>query len=275
MQRLSTDQEKSEIYQKEEKNFTTEQKLDEHTCPLCLNVLYNPIITPCKHAFCYYCFEECQDLAIKQNSCPLCRAKIKDSFKLVIDKDYQEKLVKLLPKETQATKKYFDDFALLLEKEYIKIKLEYGNTHKLIENPRKLRSSTNYENKHAWGVYVKVASKNCEDDSRKYISKVEFEMHPTFSERIVPIKAWPFKLERVGWGLFNVPIKVFFNKKEVIGGPLELNHLLDFDGEGEKKFAIAKLRIKKSTLETTKNTANVGARLLRADSMQLFSQNNL
>jgi len=45
-------------------------QIDHHICPICLNLLTNPIITPCKHAYCLNCFEECKELLIK-NECPL------------------------------------------------------------------------------------------------------------------------------------------------------------------------------------------------------------
>lgn len=81
-----------------------------------------------------------------------------------------------------------------------------------------------------------------EEDDRKYISKVEFELHPTFSDRIITVKRLPFSLKRVGWGSFNIPIKIFFNRKIIDNKPIELNHILNFSLDGSTKYTELKLK---------------------------------
>ena len=211
-------------------------KYDDYTCPICLNLLYKPIITPCKHAFCHECFVDYRDLVDKKNTCPLCRGDIKESFKIEVDKEYDLKIQKLFPEETLLKKKQLE----LKENQHIKITIAYGNTHKLLEEPRTLRHNSEYQNKHEWSVFVRCPT---EEDDRKYISKVEFELHPTFSDRIITVKRLPFSLKRVGWGFFNIPIKIFFNRKFVDSNPIELNHLLNFSGCGSTKYTKLKLKI--------------------------------
>ncbi|KAL5342935.1 SNF2 family N-terminal domain-containing protein [Aspergillus crustosus] len=52
----------------------------QESCPICLDVLEEPVITACAHAFCRACIEQVID---RQHKCPMCRAEIKDNTTLV------------------------------------------------------------------------------------------------------------------------------------------------------------------------------------------------
>jgi NAD-dependent SIR2 family protein deacetylase len=58
------------------------------------------------------------------------------------------------------------------------------------------------------------------------IKSVRFELHPTFSERVVVVDTAPFQITRVGWGVFTVGIVV----EDLNGGIHRYEHLLAFDG---------------------------------------------
>ncbi|WEW56604.1 DEAD-like helicase [Emydomyces testavorans] len=52
----------------------------QETCPVCLDDLNQPVITPCAHTFDYHCIEQVIE---RQHKCPLCRAEIPDTSQLV------------------------------------------------------------------------------------------------------------------------------------------------------------------------------------------------
>ena len=55
----------------------------------------------------------------------------------------------------------------MLEANKVKVKFEYGNEHKLVENPKKVGQNKEYENKHEWVVYVRLADQK--EDVKKFI----------------------------------------------------------------------------------------------------------
>ena len=48
---------------------------DDVTCPICLDILYEPVLTPCGHDYCHHCIERHISTTpmFAQNQCPLCR----------------------------------------------------------------------------------------------------------------------------------------------------------------------------------------------------------
>ena len=117
-----------------------------------------------------------------------------------------------------------------------KLKIAYGNTHKLVSKPKKSRTSDN-ENRHKWVCFAKIL-----DDSltNKYISKVKFGLHPSFGATEVEVKSSPFELKKIGWGYFTIPITIYFHKELKIPS-VTVEHELCFDGEGQTKLKILKL----------------------------------
>lgn len=47
--------------------------LEKFSCPICLEIMIEPILTPCGHAFCRPCIEES---LLHKNACSLCRESI-------------------------------------------------------------------------------------------------------------------------------------------------------------------------------------------------------
>ncbi|KAF7597368.1 hypothetical protein BBP40_006309 [Aspergillus hancockii] len=52
----------------------------QETCPICLDILEQPVITACAHAFCKGCIEQVIE---RQHKCPMCRTEIIDTTTLV------------------------------------------------------------------------------------------------------------------------------------------------------------------------------------------------
>ena len=72
-----------------------------------------------------------------------------------------------------------------------------------------------------------------ERDMENYVEKIKFKLHPSFSPSKIIIKKYPFSVERKGWGIFNIPIKIYWKYNFI--EPTKLDHFLSFDGEGEQK----------------------------------------
>jgi len=44
----------------------------------------------------------------------------------------------------------------------------------------------------------------------RVVEKVEFRLHPTFQPSKITVRKAPFELQRIGWGVFEIGIKVHF-----------------------------------------------------------------
>mmetsp|Transcript_277 Transcript_277/g.509 ORF Transcript_277/g.509 Transcript_277/m.509 type:complete len:256 (-) Transcript_277:233-1000(-) len=226
---------------------------EEYKCPLCLDLMVRPVsLTACGHAFCKYCLEqfsnmrEHDDRQLLGNSstpnlvevrCPLCRTKntLKENNKsLPVNKDMEEQILTLLPKlykerlkevelevKENANKSRYPNYV---------IKLAVGNQYELMKTPR-TSSRGLKENKNRWNCFVRAIDPHTHEDiSKKHLNKVFFGLHPTFR----PHKIWrekaPFEVKRIGWGTFDIDIKVYFKDQKK---PVRLSHELIFDGHGQ------------------------------------------
>lgn len=122
-----------------------------------------------------------------------------------------------------------------------KLKLEFGNTHRILLNPP-LTKKKKYPRKHSCVVYVKPLSSKI--NIHKIIKKVVFEMHPSFKKDEEVRYHYPYKFACKVWGYFDIPITVYF--QDWVGvESIDLSHELCISGEGEKKvyvFEIPKKR---------------------------------
>lgn len=48
------------------------------------------------------------------------------------------------------------------------------------------------------------------EDISRFVTKVEFELDPSFPEPVVTVYKPPFEMHEVGWGQFPINIKLFF-----------------------------------------------------------------
>ena len=66
------------------------------------------------------------------------------------------------------------------------------------------------------------------EDISQFVSKVEFELDPSFPDPIVTVTRHPFEMHEVGWGQFPISIKLYF--KDAMCKPVEaVKDLVLFD----------------------------------------------
>ena len=70
------------------------------------------------------------------------------------------------------------------------------------------------------------------EQTQKYIKRVTYYLHPTFKPSEIVVDQAPFLLARVGWGYFDIEMKVEFQKSTGMK-PVKLVHELNFDGNGK------------------------------------------
>ena len=93
-----------------EKRFPAHYENEDHECPICLEIMVEPCRLQCKHYFCIQCVERasCQRL-----ECPLCLDVADSSFKMVVDKEFQEYLESKFPQKYQEHKLYLEKIDML------------------------------------------------------------------------------------------------------------------------------------------------------------------
>jgi hypothetical protein len=212
----------------------------QYSCPICLNLTVEPVHLVCTHTFCSVCLNEmienfpCE----KEFSCPMCRKMINKDCKIVIDIEMENYL-----KENFAIE-YKQRIEQLIkyknsQKNILKLKIVYGNTHQEVTNPKRSRSDKEKTNSHKWSCFVKIEN----GQTKNYIRKVVFGMHPSFGATQIEVKAFPFQITRIGWGTFNIPITIHWHKNIKIQNPLVLEYELSFNANGETKVHILKIPI--------------------------------
>ena len=76
---------------------------------------------------------------------------------------------------------------------------------------------------HKWCVYVRGVNN---ENISNFIKSVQFTLHSTFQNNIRVINKWPFELYEMGWGEFDIKIKIELIDESV--KPIELTHPLKF-----------------------------------------------
>ena len=72
------------------------------------------------------------------------------------------------------------------------------------------------------------------------IDKVNFTLHETFGDPNISKKSAPFDFQCVGWGIFEIPIKITW-KRWLKMPPTEMTHMLSFEGNGSHKSFVIKV----------------------------------
>jgi transcription initiation factor IIF auxiliary subunit len=164
-------------------------------------------------------------------TCPMCRAHFDKNFLPSIDKGLQEEIKEQLGEEFETRKAELMSLGeWAANRKWIKF--IFGNTHEMVENPKPSNSNSKLKNSHRWAMFLSL-NDNPEMTS-KYIESVTYHLHPTFKVNVIKVSEAPFLLSRVGWGTFDVTMKIKFHAKWKIPA-VELVHELSFDGKGNQK----------------------------------------
>lgn len=75
---------------------------------------------------------------------------------------------------------------------------------------------------HKWTLYVRGLDPD--QDLSSSISKVVFKLHDSFAIPLRTVEKWPFEISELGWGEFEVVIKVYLN--DPTSKPIQLVHFL-------------------------------------------------
>ena len=76
---------------------------------------------------------------------------------------------------------------------------------------------------HKWCVYVRGVNN---ENISNFIKSVQFTLHSTFPNNVRVVNKWPFELYEMGWGEFDIKIKIDLIDESV--KPIELTHALKF-----------------------------------------------
>ncbi|KAM0681848.1 YEATS domain-containing protein 4, partial [Mitosporidium daphniae] len=101
------------------------------------------------------------------------------------------------------------------------IPIVYGNVSTPLKNIPDF-ATTNPDFTHRWTLYVRGLDPHA--DMSPFISKVIFKLHDSFAMPLRSVEKWPFEISELGWGEFEVQIKIFL--KDSISKPLQLVHFL-------------------------------------------------
>jgi len=179
----------------------------QHTCPICMRLLYEPIALECAHNYCKLCLK----LLLRSNSdsrqCPMCRFNLKD-FDLDTASINEELRIELKEKYSDLYKSRRDEFKEELEDEKNKVikKLIVGND---CENANKDKN----KNKETWKLWTFYVLMEDDENIEQFIEKIVVDLHPTFNPPRLEFKKPPFEIKRSGWGTFEIKFTVYFNEK--------------------------------------------------------------
>ena len=79
------------------------------------------------------------------------------------------------------------------------------------------------DNTHKWCVYVRGVNN---ENISNFIKSVQFTLHSTLPNNVRVVNKWPFELYEMGWGEFDIKIKIELIDESV--KPIELTHALKF-----------------------------------------------
>jgi len=164
-----------------------EPEEEDDDCPVCMQPPVEPRATSCGHTFCRRCLWV-HVVAYGRQTCPMCRAAVSPS--LLADGPQTG------PAAPAPT-----------------LLLRVGNLHA----PISPTESGGIRNRHSWSCYVRPSWPSADarlPDASALLTSVHFYLHPTFRPPSVVVtetdSSGAFRVQRRGWGTFEVNIEVLF-----------------------------------------------------------------
>mmetsp|Transcript_39961 Transcript_39961/g.79043 ORF Transcript_39961/g.79043 Transcript_39961/m.79043 type:complete len:382 (-) Transcript_39961:182-1327(-) len=187
-------------------------------CPLCLDLLHDPVITPCGHRFCRTCI--LRACGSRRSSCPLCRGELQCFDPLVepSDAEWVALMATALPQSVLAKRQ--SQAPRLME---------------LIVSNLCEEEPNNDNTPHKWIIWVSLGGL-FNGRASQIIDKVVYELPPTSRQKF--LTAYPpfFSLSRHSRAAFTVRCQIHWNP--MLGmRPVEVDHPLAFRQDGNRSVA--------------------------------------
>lgn len=200
---------------------------DDYNCPICLNLLYQPVKLPCEHLFCLSCISVFKENLLENAKCPLCRS---DFSKSLIENTKISQILKEKFPDIYAQRAFEFEKILKEESLYNRIRFFYGNLHSLLKNE-------NSKNNHEWTFFFK--SQNPKDNIKDYVWKIDVELDPSFGGVPFTLRSQPFEITRKGYGEFTINFTVFWQKWLKLE-PNKFDYNISFQNKEKKNAYILK-----------------------------------
>lgn len=120
---------------------------------------------------------------------------------MAIPEPETEQIIGNDPYVTYLVEKHQEKIRQVERAEVTSLQVEIGNYVEMIPS-----EDTQGRNKWKWKVYVQPLS--------DYVTRVTFELHPTFQPKIISLVEEPFEVERIGWGEFTIGITIFVGEQQ-------------------------------------------------------------
>ncbi|KAL7745960.1 hypothetical protein RI367_008549 [Sorochytrium milnesiophthora] len=214
---------------------------DSLSCPVCQQVLYQPLTTPCNHSFCGVCMTKwyfnsphMRFTPLEEQACPAERAQTSKPCGLCrrsvawqdlrLDAALHERAEQTFPQESARRRAEIEELARFQVKT---ASLYIGNTHTYVFE----HMLTRKPNVHLWTFFVHMEDA---EEEQRLIDRVVVNLHPTFDPRSVTLTQPPFEVRRLGWGYFLINVQIFWKAEFAAqtSNPSEYQWQLDFHGEG-------------------------------------------
>jgi len=184
----------------------------EFICSLCLDLLHDPVLTPCGHSFCRSCISHARGAGYC--SCPLCRAQLHsfDPRAAPVNASLAAKIVAAVPQSVVAQRQ---------SQAICMLKVVVSNLCEGVPDDGNTSSK--------WSLWVTLTGIEALRTS-KLIEKVVYEFHPAFEQSVTTYPPF-FSLNRHGGSAFTVRCQIHWNP--ILGMfPTKMDHRLVFEKEG-------------------------------------------
>lgn len=198
-----------------------------YQCPICENLIVEPITNPCKHILC----KSCHDIAMNIEAiCVICHQTLPITYNAVTDKPLQQLISETQPIEYEKRKQY-QIAKQIWSSDLVSLRFTIGNDYEKVKHPEKRSSYNKNPCIHRYTLYFDLVNNN--ELTSEFVEKVDFYIHPSYKFNKVSILHYPFRIRRVASGSFYVRLVVHY--KSWMHLPKQnIRHKLKFEPMGKR-----------------------------------------